>query len=165
MQTREPNIITAGTPCTECGLQTLAHEPTCAQIFDALLARDFEQPALYWQYHRLVVDAYALQHQPYVKSAKSLAAHLCGVCITFEHSNDAGLLDRLQRWLSTNPPIKKPELPKCRGALTISHILGIEDPVEYGRRVQAWAQSAWKAYSDLQPTAREWIALSCRSAK
>jgi hypothetical protein len=127
---------------------------------DVLLARDFEQPVLYWQFHRLAVDAYCLQHGPYVKSAKSLAAHLCGVCIAFEHANDASLLERLQRWLSTNPPITKPELPNFRGGLTISHTHGVDDPAEYGRRVQAWARSAWEAYRDLQPVARQWIALS-----
>jgi hypothetical protein len=129
-------------------------------MFDALLARDFEQPAMYWRHHRLAVDAYALQHEPYVKSAKSLAAHLCGVCIAFEHSNDSVLLSRLQKWLSTNPTIVRPALPTARGALTIAHVHGISDPVEYGRKVEAWARSAWEAYRDLQVVARKWIELS-----
>lgn len=126
-------------------------------MFDALIARDFEQPALYWKSHRLAVDAYALQHEPYVKSAKSLAAHLCGACIAFEHGNDGAALVRLQKWLSTNPAMRKPELPRLRGELTISHVHGIDDPVEYARRVQEWAKSAWDAYRHLQPIAREWI--------
>lgn len=160
MKDRQPHIVAPGTACAECGLQTRSDEPTCTQIFDALIARDFEQPAISWKYHRLAVDAYSLQHESYVRSAKSLAAHLCGACIAFEHGNDAAVLARLQKWLSTNPAILKLELPKLRGQLTISHIHGIDDPVEYGRRVQEWAKSAWDAYRDLQPTAREWISSS-----
>ena len=157
MRIREPEVIAPGESCPECGLRTAPDQPTCVQMFDALLARDFEQPVPYWRFHRLAVDAYALQHEPYVKSAKSLAAHLCGVCIALEHRNDADLLDQLQRWLSTNPAITRPELPRSRGALTISNVHGIEEPVQYGRRVEEWARSAWDAYRNLQPPGREWV--------
>jgi Family of unknown function (DUF5946) len=163
VQDRQPHLIPVGTPCTECGLQTGNDEPTCAQMFDALVARDFERPALFWKSHRLMVDAYALQHEPYVKSAKSLAAHLCGAGIAFEHGGDPTLLSRLRRWLSTNPSIVRPALPKNRGALTVAHVYGIDDPVDYGRRVNEWAMSAWQAYAAMQPLAREWIALTDRT--
>ena len=164
MRIREPDVIAPGEPCPECGLRTPSDHPTCVQMRDVLLARDFEQPVPYWRFHRLAVDAYCLQHEPYVKSAKSFAAHLCGVCIALEYGNDAALLDRLQRWLSTNPAITKPELPKSRGVLTISHVHGIDEPVEYGRRVEEWARSAWDAYRNLQPLAREWIT-KCAAAR
>jgi hypothetical protein len=45
---------------------------------DALLARDFEEPVPYWRFHRLAVDAYCLQHGPYVKSANTIA-HVHGI--------------------------------------------------------------------------------------
>jgi hypothetical protein len=159
---RQPHVIPAGTPCTECGLQTGSDEPTCAQMFDALIARDFEQPALYWKSHRLAVDAYALQHEPYVRSAKSLAAHLCGAAIAIEHDNDAALLSRLQKWLSTNPAIVRPKLPQDRGNLTSAFVYAVSDPVDHGRRVNEWAKSAWAAYIDLQPLARDWVAIAGR---
>jgi Family of unknown function (DUF5946) len=162
MRVRELDAIASGEACPECGLRTASGQPTCVQMRDALLARDFEQPVRYWRFHRLAVDAYCLQHEPYVKSGKSLAAHLCGVCIALEHANDASLLERLNRWLSTNPPIKRPALPTFRGALTIAHVHGIDEPVEYGRRVEGWARSAWDAYRDLHPLGREWITLSAR---
>lgn len=155
MQIREESGIASDRACTECGLRG---DPPCAQMWDGLLARDFEQPARYWRWHRLAVDTYSLQHEPYVKSAKSLAAHLCGVCIAFEHRNDAALLAHVQRWLSTNPSIAQPVLPAFRGALTVAHIHGVDDPVEYGRRVEEWSRSSWEAYRDLQPFARGWIA-------
>jgi hypothetical protein len=125
-----------------------------------LLARDFEQPVLYWRYHRLAVDAYCVQHAAYVESAKSLAAHLCGLCIALEHNNDDSAMRGLQRWLSTNPDLRKPALPSFRGDLTIKHVHGVSDPGEFGQAVHAWARSAWQAYRDLHPTAREWLARS-----
>jgi hypothetical protein len=42
--------------CDECGLSTDAAKPSCREMRDELLARDFEQ-AVYWRYHRLAVDA------------------------------------------------------------------------------------------------------------
>lgn len=72
----------------ECGLRPMPGEPDCPAQRDALLARDFEQPVGYWRFHRLAVDAYCMQHEDYIKSARSFAAHLCGLCIAFEHGND-----------------------------------------------------------------------------
>jgi hypothetical protein len=158
MRIKEPDVIAPSEPCPECGLRTAPDQPTCVQMRDALLARDFEQPVPYWRFHRLAVDAYCLQHGPYVKSAKSLAPHLCGVCMFFEHGNDADLFARMNRWLSTNPPIQKPDLPTFRGNLTIAHVHGIEEPSEYGRAVEEWARATWKAYRELQPLARTWAA-------
>jgi Family of unknown function (DUF5946) len=146
--------------CSECGLRTRPGEPNCAALRDALLARDFEQGALYWKYHRLAVDAYCLQHAPYVESAKSLAAHLCGVCAALEHAGDRAVVEGIQRWLDTSPKLTRPSLPSFRGSLTVADASGIEDPAEYGRAVEAWARSVWEAYRDLQPVAREWLAMS-----
>jgi uncharacterized protein DUF5946 len=135
-------------------------QPNCAALRDALLARDFEQPALYWKYHRLAVDTYCVQHSSYVESSKSLAAHLCGLCVALEQNNDLNTLKLLQHWLSTNPQLPKPELPAVRGNLTIADVFGIDDPIRYGRAIEAWARSAWEAYCNLQPVAREWLAMS-----
>jgi Family of unknown function (DUF5946) len=146
--------------CTECGMRAAPGQLNCAALRDALLARDFEQPVRYWQYHRLAVDAYCVQHSSYVKSFKSLAAHLCGLCVAFEHNNDAKRLTQLQLWLSTNPKLPKPELPSFRGHLTIADVSRIEDPMRYGQAVQAWARSSWEAYAKLQPAARDWLAMS-----
>jgi hypothetical protein len=146
--------------CAECGLRTAAGEPDCAALRDAILARDFEQPALYFGKHRLAVDSYCVQHSSYVRSAKSLAAHLCGLCVALEHEDDQQMLDGLQRWLSTNPPLHRPDLPANRGALTIAHVSGIDDPIAYGAAVDDWARSAWTAYAAHHELARQWLARS-----
>ena len=146
--------------CSECGMCAAPGQPNCAALRDALLARDFEQPVRYWKHHRLAVDAYCVQHSSYVKSFKSLAAHLCGLCVAFEQNNDAKKLTQLQLWLSTNPKLLKPELPSFRCHLTIADVSGINGPVSYGNAIEAWARSAWEAYGELQPIAREWLAMS-----
>jgi hypothetical protein len=141
-------------------MRTVQGQPSCTALRDNLLVRDFEQPVLYWKYHRLAVDTYCLQHSLYVESAKSLAAHLCGLCVALEQNNDPRQLKQLQLWLSTNPKLVKPELPACRGNLTVADVSGIDDPATYGRAVGAWARSAWEAYGKLQPVAREWLTAS-----
>ncbi|MEP7064975.1 MAG: DUF5946 family protein [Gemmatimonadota bacterium] len=152
----------SGQQCAECGARTEAGAPTCSELRDALLARDFEQPALYFGRHRLAVDSYCVQHSSYVRSAKSLAAHLCGLCVALERDNDPALLDGLQRWLSTNPPLERPALPAFRGELTIAHVAGLDDPVAYRTAVEEWARSAWDAYAELHDVARQWLAMSAK---
>jgi hypothetical protein len=105
----------------------------------------------------MAVDAYCLQHSSYVASAKSLAAHLCGLCIAFEHGNTTAEFRQLQRWLSTNPKIEKPALPARRGEITIGAVYGISDPTHFGAAVKSWARAVWDAYRDLQPLARGWL--------
>jgi hypothetical protein len=34
----------------------------------------------------------------------------------------------------------------------------------YGQAVEGWARSAWEAYFQLQPIAREWLAMSAARA-
>lgn len=154
------NSIDDGEVCPECGMRSGAGQLNCAALRDVLLARDFEQPVRYWKHHRLAVDAYCVQHSSYVESAKSLAAHLCGLCVALEENNDPDKLKRLQHWLSTNPNLPKPELPSFRGRLTIADVSGIDDPAAYGRAVEAWARATWEAYRLLHPIAREWLAMS-----
>ena len=106
-----------------------------------------------------------MQHAAYIESAKSFAAHLCGLCIAIETGNDEEAMRALQQWLSTNPDLDKPALPKARGHLTIKHLDGLVDPTEYGAAVQEWARSAWDAYCDLHLTAREWLSRSRSTAR
>ena len=151
--------------CPDCGLRSAADEPDCSTLRDLRLARDFEQPVFYWRFHRIAVDAYCVQHSAFVASTKSLAAHLCGLCIALEFENDEATMQGLQRWLSTNPDLTKPALPSFRGDLTIRHVHGISDPNEYGKAVYEWARSAWESYRDLHPLAREWLLRSARSTQ
>lgn len=154
----------ASNVCSGCGLVVPNGTAGCHAIYDKLLVVDYSDAA-YGQFHRMKVDAYCLQHpERYCISAKSLAAHLVGLCCAFEHRDDLSALDALQRWLSTNPSLEKPHLPSNRGAVTIADVYATTDLEAHNCAVQRWARSAWEAYSVLHPLAHRWLqdALACR---
>jgi hypothetical protein len=106
---------------------------------------------------RLIVDCYSLQHDAYVRSGRSLAAHLTGACIALEHGGDEALLPAVQRWLSRTRELPKPAVPALRGDVTIDDVIAAP-PEERHAVVRRWAASAWDAWREDQPLARQWIA-------
>lgn len=73
-------------------------------MFEEFGARSFADPP-YWRVHRMMVDAYCLQHpERYCVSAKSLAAHLTGLCCAFEHGGHPSVNAAVQRWLNGASP-------------------------------------------------------------
>lgn len=145
-------------PCDGCGLRVDGGAVGCQAFFDELIARDFSH-ALYFRVHRLVVDVYSLQHPArYCKSAKSLAAHLCGLYSILEAGASGAVGDEaLRRWLDGKVDLEKPELPSFRGELTIDSVRAAPDPESYADAVERWARSTWAAYAPLHPLAREWF--------
>jgi uncharacterized protein DUF5946 len=110
------------THCSGCGLSVPGGIAGCRAIFDEYIALEWGNPISY-RYHRMFVDTYCLQHpDQFCVSAKSFAAHLTGLCAAFEHKSHPSVLNAVNRWLSRNPPITKPELPAFRGALTIAEV-------------------------------------------
>jgi hypothetical protein len=106
---------------------------------------------------RLIVDCYSLQHDRYILSARSLAAHLTGVCIALEHRGDEVLLRAVQGWLGRIRDLAKPAVPERRGDMTIDAVIAAA-PEERGAVVRAWATSAWAAWEEHHALARSWIA-------
>ena len=106
---------------------------------------------------RLVVDCYSLQHDRYILSGRSLAAHLTGVCIAIEHGGDPALLRAVQQWLSKTRELAKPAVPEHRGDVTINEVIAAA-PEERHDVVLRWAAASWRAWSGHQEQARGWIA-------
>jgi hypothetical protein len=105
----------------------------------------------YARLHRVVVDCYCLQHpDQYCVSAKSLIAHICGLCIAQEPGSNQMAYKALQRSLNGNPVLEKASVPQWRGGLTIADVLASPDSKTYARIVDEWAKSVWQAYSPLQ---------------
>ena len=121
----------------------------CLQIFEEVIAKEFSDYR-YGRVHRLTVDAYSLQHPDvYMRSGKSFAAHLTGLCAALEFGDALTVNRAVQKWLSTNPRINKPiRLPERRGDLTIRYIHSAGDPDEHARRVLEWARDVWGAWSE-----------------
>jgi hypothetical protein len=143
--------------CESCG--SPGSREDCQLIFDELLARDFSD-AGYFRVHRLLVDTYSLQHPDrYCVSAKSLAAHLTGLCALLERGGDRAVgVAALRIWLDGKPRIQKPEIPRSRGRLTVADVRHVRAPEAYAAAVERWALSTWKAYSSVHPVARRWVA-------
>jgi len=127
-------------------------------LFDEFRVREMSELAGSYAPTRLTIDVYCLQHpERYCVSAKSLAAHLTGLCWALDHGISEGGLRELQRRLDGRHDLVKPPLPAGRGALTVADIARVAGPDEYMEALDAWARSTWAAYADLQETARAWI--------
>ena len=105
---------------------------------------------------RLVVDCYSMQHDTYILSGRSLAAHLTGVCIALEHGGDPALLRAVQQWLGRTRELPKPAAPEHRGAVTIDDVITAA-PEDRHAVVRRWAASTWDAWAEQQALARSWI--------
>jgi hypothetical protein len=145
--------------CGGCGRMVEGGTVGCQTRYEALLARDYEEPA-FFTVHRMFVDTYSLQHpERYCRSAKSLAAHLVGLGLILEEgisatSGGAGLRD----WLDGARKLDKPPVPETRGEVTLGDVERIDEAGAWRVAVQAWAVSTWQAYSELHPLARRWAA-------
>ena len=146
--------------CPDCGASGVASLDACKELFAEVGAREFADQA-FFRIHRLTVDAYCLQHpDAYMRSSKSAAAHLAAMCWSMEYGRSANLPNVLKRWLDGPHTYARvpPPPPLHRGALTVRHVLGVEDPADYGKRAEAWARSAWEAWSEGHDQARAWLA-------
>lgn len=144
--------------CEDCGADVSEGKAGCQRMFEEVIAREFSDYR-YGRIHRLTVDAYSLQHpEPYMRSGRSFAAHLTGLCVALERADASGINGAVQRWLSGNPLIDKPSrLPAGRGELTIMYIHGAADAEEHNRRVQEWARCVWDAWNEHHALARRLI--------
>ncbi len=106
---------------------------------------------------RLAVDCYACQHDRYILSGRSLAAHLTGLEVAIEHGGDERVNERVQRWLSSTRHLEKPAVPAARGEMTIADVVDV-GPDEYAKAVRRWARSVWDAWREHHALARAWIA-------
>jgi hypothetical protein len=131
----------------------------CQKLFDEVLAREFGD-FRYARLHRLTVDAYSLQHPAdYMRSGKSYAAHLTGMCAAIERNDARDVNEAVQRWLGGAKAIERPAEPPplARGSLTVAHVHGAADAHEHLARVREWARTTWDAWHDYHARARQWI--------
>lgn len=144
--------------CESCGAVVAEGRAGCLKMFEEILAREFSDYR-YGKIHRLTVDAYSLQHpDKYMRSGKSFAAHLTGMCAALEYEDAPAINQTVQKWLSTNPDIARPlQLPEQPGNLTIAYIHSASDADEHIKRVREWAQSVWGAWSEHHELARQLI--------
>ena len=144
--------------CAGCGLEIAGGTDGCQALFDQFRLRESAELARGYGSTRLTIDIYSVQHPDrYCVSAKSLAAHLTGLCWAVERGGSEAGLQAMQRWLNGSVPLDKPVIPKDRGQLTVADISGAADQAAYEAALDRWARSTWEAYSPLHEIARHWI--------
>jgi hypothetical protein len=146
-------------PCPECGAPVGGRD-ACQKLFDDLGLRAF-QDSRYAAMRRLAVDCYACQHDRYILSGRSLAAHLTGLGVAIEHDGAEQVNERVQSWLSRTRHVEKPRVPHVRGEITIADVADAAAD-EYAAAVRRWADSVWDAWRAHHALARQWIASSLR---
>jgi len=149
-------------PCPGCGFP--AGRNACKSLFDDVSLR---VRALAWtgslSTWRLMHDVYFIQHEEeYCGRYKGLVMHLGGVCWGLEHGGHEHGYRLLQQLVEKDhwkaqPYPPPPGIPAQRGTITIGNLKDAEDPERLIAGVDRWARSAWLAYADLQPLARDWV--------
>jgi len=144
--------------CESCGAVVAEGKAGCRKLFEEVLVKDYSD-FRYFKTHRLMVDAYSLQHaEEYMLSGKSFAAHLIGMYAALECEESSTINRTMQKWLSGNPQIDKPdELPKKRGNITVTYVHSAIDAEEHNMRVREWANSVWSAWAEYHDLAKSLI--------
>ena len=157
------------TPCFGCGALVpetdgpthgyLGASPGCWAVYGEVLAREYQDYALYAPVHRLTVDAYAAQHpgEPSPQSRQSVGVHLIRLCLQLERglphekANDAMLRisAHSDRFLWLDPPSQP-------GEVTVLDVHRTTNPPDHMDAVRRWARSVWDAWSPHHATVRRW---------
>lgn len=146
--------IGCGALVDDCGGPTFrypnAASPGCWKVYGEILAKEYSEYR-YPEFHRLTVDAYAIQHpgDPTPQTTQSVNVHLAALYLVIEKklscakaTDMMGKLVRLNKgafeWL---PP------PRCRGGITVVDVAGAVSFEEHRKRVYEWAHAAYSAWS------------------
>jgi hypothetical protein len=144
--------------CDGCGLAIDGGAAGCLALYQATFVLPGDIPTWVGP-GRLAFDTYCFQHPDcYCISAKSLAAHLGGLCWALEGAGTPEGYARLRRALDGPGRFPKPALPAARGAPTIADVAAAPDPAVRAGLIRDWARAVWDAHADLHAWARERVA-------
>src|SRR5260221_6075510 len=143
--------------CTQCGAR-VADDMACDTLFHEVGLRLQGDPALL-DCRTQFIDAYCCQHEPYIRSDKSFAAHLVGLCLAMEHGQTGPPVSILiSRWLNGRGPqdVSKPSCPIPRASITIGDVAQAGSSAELQVLVKRFAESVWAAWNGEHGTVRRW---------
>jgi len=133
--------------------------PGCWQVYGEVLAREYARSALR-PAHRLAVDSYAVQHpgRRSDQATLSVCVHLLRLCLVVERGADVddaaraarAALRRKERFVWLTPP-------RSLGRVTVADVAAASTRFEHQRRVLAWADSAWSAWTEHHAVVRGWL--------
>ena len=133
--------------------------PACWARYGELLAREYENPALFAAVHQLTVDAYAVQHPgvPERRTIQSVALHLSTLCLVLERGADPSKGPKLHELIVERPIWHWLAPPEPNGTLTVLDVLSTRSPGEHEAAVRAWAEDIWRAWASHHATVRCWL--------
>lgn len=122
--------------------------PECWACYGVVLAREYEDPALFGAVHQLTVDAYAAQH-PADQPPKSLLCHLVGLqaAIACGHDQTAAR-EALKAFVENRATFPMLAAPIDLGPLTVVDVADARTPQWHCDIVRRWASQVWLAWSD-----------------
>ncbi|MCB1114696.1 MAG: hypothetical protein KDK62_08065 [Chlamydiia bacterium] len=144
----------------------------CWQAFNELLAHERET----WSYpevHRLVIDAYSVQHPQNIElqnslgisqrfvdaSVQSVWIHLIGLYFALEEKRPLSEISKLMdQALKGGEGFEPLPPPKNRGKLTHREAPLTKDLEVYSRFAWKWAEDAWLAWSEHHDKIRQRVA-------
>jgi len=150
--------VTEKETCACCGAAIPPEFDSCRAMFEAVLAREYADPAC-GAVHLLTVDAYVLQH-PEEHGPRSNAFHLMRLCRLVEQGADPRLGSKPPRVQAKSFeadyrrfPYLKP--PAQRGAFTIADVIHAGNAADHVSQVRWWAVSVWEAWAEHHAWARQ----------
>jgi hypothetical protein len=149
--------------CSQCGAPLADGE--CDRLFHEVGMR-LQDDLTLLAFRTQLVDAYCCQHEPYIRSAKSFAAHLAGLCLSLEHGQSGpGASVLISRWLNGRGPqgLSRPDVPIPRAAVTIADVAGAKSAAELQVLVRQFAESVWAAWTSQHDLARHWTLAARRT--
>ena len=154
-------------PCPGCGVSLprvdgpvhryMESSAACWQRYGELLVRDYSDPA-YRAAHRLVVDAYAVQHpgRPSPQSIQSVAIHLIALCVVLERGWDFHRASTLLGVAAARDDYAWLTPPLAPATLTVLHPLAASSAAGHATAVREWAEAAWRDWGRHHAQVREW---------
>jgi hypothetical protein len=143
--------------CPECGALISGGLEGCRALLNNLAHR-FPAAGPGMRLRRLVVDAFCLQHPAsYCHSAKSMAAHLGGLCCGLEFGGHPKVYRALQQWLNGPKHLQRPDPPPRATGITIHHVVAAPLSQNLAQTIEAWSQIVWSSWSPHHGLARQWL--------
>ena len=143
--------------CPGCGLEVARGAEGCLELYWERIG-NLVHTTGHDRHMRLAWDTYCVQHPDrYCISAKSLIAHLSGLCWAIEYGGHITGYQALSRVLNGTLTVPKPQIPLFHGTVTIADVPGREDANAHAEAIERWGANVWEAYRMLHSFARRWI--------
>ena len=137
----------------------MSSSPGCWLIYGEVLAREYSNQ-IYFDVHRMTVDAYAVQHPGSrdSQSIHSVGLHLIRLYLFLEHGLTAKNANHVMLEAAKNKhSFTYLQPPRSFGSITAADIYQAKTAKEHKAIVKKWAKTAWEAWSIHHDIIREWL--------